>query len=541
MRLMIVDDHAGVRQLIRQLVATSHDIVCECASGDEAIRVAPEFQPDAVTMDVRMPGSCGLKAVRAIRTVNPWAQVIIVTSHDQPDLGEVAAQAGAAGFVLKDNLGRLNEMLRTPRTVAESPSAPSGANATAVQGNAAIGPSQALLVLMVDDCPADGDLITCQLEASGYKAIVERVSTAEDLTRALEKGRWDLILTEYELPNFGGIAVMEIVRRMNLSVPALCVTGDFRPENVQNIVRAGASACIDKNNPEALGDAVKRIIVRPPAMPVPDLSHDSLPSKQPGEQADGSASSFGDTPTETKLRARIAQLEEEKKSLQNFACSVAHDLHAPLRAIRAAVATMQRAESVGNAEPNHPALHRIDEGCRRLSDRIEALLTLARLEQRPIQFQKVCMDTVLEDALSEACSDEERARVELRIAPLNDVWGDRTLLQLIFANLLSNAFKFTAGQDRPVIEIGSVAGQREATFFIKDNGTGFDMRYASRLFQPFGRLHSAAEFAGLGLGLATARHIVQRHQGRLNVEAAPTHGATFYVTLPTVASSQGPA
>jgi light-regulated signal transduction histidine kinase (bacteriophytochrome) len=151
------------------------------------------------------------------------------------------------------------------------------------------------------------------------------------------------------------------------------------------------------------------------------------------------------------------------------------------------------------------------------------------------------MDAVLEDALSEACSDEQRGRAELRIAPLPDVWGDRTLLQLVFANLLSNAFKFTAGHERPVIEVGSVAGKNEVTFFIKDNGAGFDMRFASRLFQPFGRLHSAEEFAGLGLGLATARRIVQRHQGRLNAEAALTHGATFYCTLPTVSPSQGNA
>jgi hypothetical protein len=386
---MIVDDHPGVRQLIRHLVATARDIVCECASGDEAIRMAPNFQPDAVTMDVRLPGTCGLTAARAIRTAHPAARIVIVTSHDQPDLGHTAAEAGAVGFVLKDNLADLKEMLRIP--------APLVAPGTA-----------------------------------------------------------------------------------------------------------------SKQNPK--------------------------PVEWPAEPTGQSASGTGVTPAETKLLARIAELEEEKRDLKTFACSIAHDLHAPLRAVRAAVATLQREGFAGETQL---PLRRIDDGCRQLSERIDALLTLARVEQRPIQFQKVCMDAVLEDALSEACSDEERARVELRIAPLPQVWGDRTLLQLVFAILLSNAFKFSARHARPAIEVGCVTGgSDEATFFIKDNGTGFDMRYASRLFQPFGRLHAAEEFAGLGLGLATARRIVQRHHGRLSAEAAQTHGATFYLTVPTVPAAE---
>ena len=539
MRLMIVDDHAGVRQLIRQLVATDQDTICECASGDEAIRVAPEFRPDAVTMDVRMPGSCGLRATRAIRAAHPWARIVIVTSHDQPDLGHAAAEAGAAGFVLKDNLAELNQLLRIPAAPETSSLTRPGQPADESR-KAAPDPSKALLVLMVEDSAADCELITHQLEASGYKPIVERVSTDAGLTRALETGRWDLILTEHELPGFSGMAVMETVRRMNLTVPVVCVTGDFWAVNVCNMLQAGMAACISKNDPSTLGDAVKNAIATSRVTTMIESNESSQPIESSDASAENQAPNANETPAEKKLRARIAQLEEEKKDLKTFACSITHDLHAPLRAVRAAVATMQ-CEGLGEgAQPSH-ALRRIEDGCRQLSERIEALLTLARLEQRPRQFQKVCMDAVLEDALSEACSDEQRARAELRIAPLPDVWGDRTLLQLVFANLLSNAFKFTAGHERPVIEIGSVAGKSEVTFFIKDNGAGFDMRYASRLFQPFGRLHSAEEFAGLGLGLATAHRIVQRHRGRLNAEAALTHGATFYCTLPTEPPSKADA
>lgn len=540
MRIMIVDDHEGVRQLIRQFVAATDDIVCECASGDEAIRLASEFRPDAVTMDVRMPGSCGLKAARAIRAIHPPARVVIVTSHDQPDLGRAAAEAGAAGFVLKDNLAQLNELLRVSAASPTRLQARQGPPTHPSLGNVSpSAPSKALLVLMVEDSTADCELITHQLETRGYKPIVKRVCASEELTRALETGRWDVVLTEYELPALSGMAVVETVRRMNLSIPVVCVTGDFSQQNVRNVLQAGAAACIDKNDPAALGDVVKRAISTPLVALEMESDQNPKAAELPAGPARKAVSGADETPAEMRLRARIAELEAEKKDLKAFACSIAHDLHAPLRAVRAAVATLQGQGAAGNAASSQSPLRRIDEGCRQLSDRIDALMRLARLEQRPLQFQKVCMNAVLEDALSEACSDEERARVELRIAPLPDVWGDRTLLQLAFANLLSNAFKFTARQERPVIEVGSVAGKSEVTFFIKDNGTGFDMRCASRLFQPFGRLHSAEEFVGLGLGLATTRRIVQRHQGRLATESAITHGATFYCTLPTVPPTEG--
>src|SRR5688572_11890086 len=206
MRLMIVDDHEGVRQLIRQLVATDLDTICECASGDEAIRVAPEFQPDAVTMDVRMPGSCGLEAIRAIRRIHPSARIVVVTSHDQPDLGHAAAEAGAAGFVLKDNLAELNQLLRIPADSETSalsrPSQPADESREIIPTPAS---SNALLVLMVEDSAEDCELIAHQLKGNGYKPIVERVSTGEELACALETGRWDLILTEHELPGFSGM------------------------------------------------------------------------------------------------------------------------------------------------------------------------------------------------------------------------------------------------------------------------------------------------------------------------------------------------
>ena len=128
MKLMIVDDHAGVRKLIRQLVAASDDIVCECASGDEAVPLARDFHPDCVTMDVRMAGLDGIKTTRVLRASHPAVRIVVVTAFDQPDLRRAAAAAGAAGYVLKENLTELLAVLLTGGGEVTS----SAATATAV-------------------------------------------------------------------------------------------------------------------------------------------------------------------------------------------------------------------------------------------------------------------------------------------------------------------------------------------------------------------------------------------------------------------------
>lgn len=263
MRLMIVDDHLGVRQLIRQFVATAQDTVCECASGDEAIRVAPEFKPDAVTMDVRMPGACGLTATRAIRAALPETRIIIVTSHDQPDLGHAAKEAGAAGFVLKDNLADLSTLLRNsaPQAFAgESNPAETPAAAVAAGVGSVTGRPRALLVLMVDSCANDCELASARLAADGFKPILERVQTREAFQRALDRGRWDLILTEHDLPMITGVEVIKTVRQRNLPVPVICLTGSFRPNHVDAMLKAGAAACVDKNSPQDLGEVVRQTL-----------------------------------------------------------------------------------------------------------------------------------------------------------------------------------------------------------------------------------------------------------------------------------------
>jgi two-component system response regulator DegU len=251
MKLMIVDDNAGVRRMIRQSVAASGDTVLECSSGDEAVRLASDFHPDFVTMDVRMPGLSGLDTTRAIRAKCPEARIVIVTNYDQPDLRRAATDSGAIGLVLKENLYEVRLLFLSH--VA--------ATATTVKPQAVPAADDSLLrVLMAEDSPLDCELICLRLTECGYTPVAERVCCEDEMRAALERSRWDIVFTDHGLPGFSGIAALELLRKMRLQTPALCVTGNADPVIIAQILAAGAFACISKNDLSTLCATVQRAL-----------------------------------------------------------------------------------------------------------------------------------------------------------------------------------------------------------------------------------------------------------------------------------------
>ena len=162
---------------------------------------------------------------------------------------------------------------------------------------------------------------------------------------------------------------------------------------------------------------------------------------------------------------------------------------------------------------------------------IDGLLIFSRLSRQTLAIQPIDFAALLKQAIDNLCRDQKRP-LEFKIANLPNCLGDPALLKEALANLLSNAIKFTARTEHPVIEIGFHPGAREHTYFVRDNGIGFDMQDAERLFDVFGRLHSEQEFDGQGLGLAIAKRIIERHNGRIWAEAELNQGATFFFTLP---------
>jgi PAS domain S-box-containing protein len=236
---------------------------------------------------------------------------------------------------------------------------------------------------------------------------------------------------------------------------------------------------------------------------------------------------------EDRVIQRTAELESANKELEAFSYSVSHDLRAPLRAIDGFSQAV--VEDFGPQLPEEGRHHlaTIRAGAQKMGALIDDLLTFSRLSRLPLNKRSVNTNRIVRETLEELGFPKEERRIEMRIEELPPSLGDAALLKQLWLNLLSNALKYTGPRNPAIIEVGCIQknGQGENVFFVRDNGTGFDMRYADKLFGVFQRLHRAEEFEGTGVGLAIVQRIVHRHGGRVWPEAAVDKGATFYFTL----------
>jgi len=234
-----------------------------------------------------------------------------------------------------------------------------------------------------------------------------------------------------------------------------------------------------------------------------------------------------------QLEGKIAQISDSNRELEAFSYSVSHDLRAPLRHITGFAEKLQRHLGEKADEETRHYSEVVVSSSRRMSSLIEDLLTYSRLGRHAMRFRGVDMQSMVEEVRIALTSGAEERRIVWRIAPLPVVIADENMIRLVWQNLLDNAMKYTASREEAVIEVGSgEPTPLEFTFYVKDNGVGFDMAYADKLFGVFQRLHKASQFAGTGIGLASVRRIVSRHGGRTWAESAPGEGATFYFSLP---------
>jgi len=418
-------------------------------------------------------------------------------------------------------------------------------------------------ILIVDDDPADRGLVHRILGNAGHQ-LREAGDGAEALAQAQTEPP-DLVISDLMMPTMDGF---ELVRQLRQN-PALARTPvvfysgtHYLESDAKALARAfGVSQVLTKPAAaQQLLDAVSQGL-RVPRVKAAPAPAEEVRQRHPGlllarlSQENGSL--FAElkeslarleaevaerkraqeqldrlnSELEERVRERTAELEMANRELEAFSYSVSHDLRAPLRAVGgfARMVSQQYAASLP-AEGQHQ-LERIRENATKMGQLIDGLLDLSRFSRQPVEKREVWPTAIVQHVLEQLQGEQAGRRVEICVRELAACQADPVLLEQVYANLLSNALKYTRRRDPARIEVGWQEDLGRRVYFVKDNGAGFEMDYAGKLFGVFQRLHRPDEFEGTGVGLAITQRIIQHHGGQIWAEAAPEKGATFYFTL----------
>jgi len=232
-----------------------------------------------------------------------------------------------------------------------------------------------------------------------------------------------------------------------------------------------------------------------------------------------------------KVTAQKAELEAANRELEAYSYTVSHDLRAPLRAINGFTTILFDEHAAELSETARDFLERVHESGKHMGELVDDLLAFSRLGRQPMRKQSVNTSEVASNAWAQVSAELEGRQVTFHIGDLPMCESDPLLLEQVFVNLLSNAVKYSRPREVATIDVAAEVKAGETVYSVRDNGVGFDMQYADRLFRVFQRLHRADEYEGTGVGLATVQRIVERHGGRVWAQAEPDKGATFYFTL----------
>jgi len=232
------------------------------------------------------------------------------------------------------------------------------------------------------------------------------------------------------------------------------------------------------------------------------------------------------------LQQHAINLEYANQELEAFSFSVSHDLRAPLRAIKGFSRIMLEDYKDKIDQEGQKLLNTVCDNAQQMNTLIDDLLRLSRTGRQELMYSKINMEALFKSLIEEVKQLFPDQPIKVNFNPLPEAYGDLALLKQLIANLLSNAVKFSGKQSVSEIEIGSVISDTELIYFVKDNGTGFNMKYAPDLFGVFKRFHNSEDYEGTGVGLAIVKRIVDKHGGRVWAESQPDKSSTFYFTLP---------
>jgi two-component system, NtrC family, sensor kinase len=518
--VLVIDDSLTFRAALTTALEDAGYRAVGAATGEEGLRIAAVSRPGAVLVDGILPGIDGVTVVRRMRldAVLRGTPCLLLTASADRSAELLALDAGVDAFVRKDQdltviLARLAAILRS-----------AGSAPVADMSKSVLGPKK---ILAVDDSPTYLHTLADALRGDGYDVVL--ASSGEEAIALLAVQRVDCILLDLIMPGMGG---EETCRRVKAApaireTPLIMLTAQEDRAAMLSGLGAGADDFIAKSNELAVIKA--RVVAQIRRKHFEDenrrIREQLLHQEREASEARASRAL-------AEVRAVLLEnLEAKNRELQTFSYSVSHDLRSPLRAIDG-FSRILAEDHASRLDPAGRALvDRIRGAAQRMGDLIEAMLDLSRVSSAELKKEALDLGLMAVALDAQLRMGHPGRNVKLICPEHINAVGDPHLLNAVLENLLGNAWKFTAGRELGVIEIGVESARRPPVYFVRDNGAGFDMALADRLFAPFQRLHASTQFAGTGIGLATVRRIVERHGGRIWAEASVDRGATFRFTL----------
>lgn len=518
--VLVIDDSATFRETLRGAIEGAGWDVLLAATGEDGLRMAADRRPNAIVVDGILPGIDGATVIRRVRldTALRATPCVLLTGSDGGDAELRALDAGADAFVRKGEdmaviLARLAAVLRTASGRTEE-------QATA----SLLGPHK---ILAVDDSPTYLNELASTLRLEGYDVALAR--SGEEALELLSIQPVDCILLDLMMPGLGG---KETCRRIKTApvlreIPLIMLTALEERAAMLEGLGAGADDYIPKSSELAVLKARVRAQIRRK-----QFEDENRRIREQLLRKEFEATEARAARELAEARAALAgELERQNRELEAFSYSVSHDLRAPLRSIDGFSSALEEDYRERLDGQGLDYLRRVRAAARRMGELIEDLLALARVGRVELRRQPLDLGAEALQIVAQLAERDPARTVAIEIQDGLVAEGDRGLVRSMLENLLSNAWKFSARRADPRIEIGATERDGRRCYFVRDNGVGFEPAHAERLFQPFQRLHPAAEFEGTGIGLATVQRIAARHGGRVWAEASPGGGATFYFTL----------
>ncbi|MGZ8392209.1 MAG: sensor histidine kinase [Gemmatimonadales bacterium] len=377
-------------------------------------------------------------------------------------------------------------------------------------------------ILLVDDQPANLIALEAVLHGLGQNLI--KAESGREALKWLLTHEFAVILLDVKMPEMDGFETATLIRERDKSrhTPILFLTAADKSSD--HAVRGYAVGAVDYLVKPVVPEVVRsKVAVFVELAKKSELLRRQTQLLVESEQA---ARELAET------RAQLVRdLEHKNRELESFSYAVSHDLRAPLRRIDSFSRAILESQGERLDDPGRRYLDRVREASQQMAQLIDDVLYLSRVTRADLSVQDVDLSALATLTLSRLQESEPARKVDVKVRPGVVVTGDGPLLRIALENLLENAWKFTGKQPDPRVEFGVTQASGEPTYFVRDNGAGFDMTYADRLFGPFQRLHAQGEFPGSGIGLATVQRIIHRHGGQVWAEGSVGQGATFQFTL----------